>query len=550
MRRRTLSQLIVQSSLLGALSLTASCSVFDACVVAQEAPAQPAFKQKEVRLKSDKDIQEKTSEKNKARNGKTDKFDLAPLDLFYNDYLIPLLASGSPEAINRARKEIVEDIETLEKNKELAAKFNLKFIPQMREIVFKGSDGRVYSPQSRLNAALLLVRLNESVNNNGVGKPEPKVLGSVKDLLEQKENDGLASIGLSALIRQLKANADPKTNVVSDENRTKFVQILQVHLTAPASLSRTPESQNYLTEQVLECLTEIAKFDPEKGAAKLATAALSPALVKIIDAQESEWLVESALISLGSIKTVGLTPEDAVTLEKAIAKFTRQSIKDWRKRITSSGPSAGGVYGAGGVGGEMGGYGSEMGGPGQMGGDGYGAGAGGSGKGGGGGSGKGGSSEGGYGEMGMGGAGATIKKKNPFELQPKEVRNARRIAHQRFERIHLALNGAMNDGSGGVRRTTSTAQPSAVTPANSTEEKALLSLISSNAKEKGHVLALIAKVEQFQKDLNSEKIADLNSLTMTVRKSISDIRAACDAITGATKEEVSTETDDLEISSR
>ena len=148
----------------------------------------------------------------------------------------------------------------------------------------------------------------------------------------------LVSIALSALTRQVKGNA------VSEDAKTKFVQILQLHLTSPAPLTRTPDAQSYMTEQVIECLTEIAKQDPDKGAGKLAATALSPALLKIIDAQEteSEWLVESALLSFGAIKPVGLTPEDAQKLEQGIVKFARKSLKDWKKRLKNSGSLAGG----------------------------------------------------------------------------------------------------------------------------------------------------------------------------------------------------------------
>ena len=553
MRQRKLSKLLIQASILGALTFCPNYGLLDHRAAAQE----EVFKKKEIKIKpGSNEVQTKAKEKNAARAGKTEKSDLTALDVYYNDYLIPLLTHGAAEAINPARKEILEDIETIEKNKELSAKFNQKFIAQMRELALKGTDGKVYSPQTRLNAAVLLGRLNESVTNNGVGKPEVRVQGVLKDLLEQKENDGLTSVALSTLLRHLKAN------VVSEDAKTKFVQIIQQHLTAPAPLTRTPDTQNYLTEQVIECLTEIAKpdaekkIDPEKGAAKLAATALSPALVKIIDAQESEWLVESALLSLGSIKTVGLTPEDAATLEKAIAKFTRKSMKDWRKRITNSGASVGSFGGS--MGGESGGPpggGGYSGGPpgggysGGPPGGGYGGGGGGkNSRGGGGGGGKGGKGEGGGGEGmgGMPGAGGNQKKKNPFEEQPVEVRNARRIAHQRFERIHFALNGAFNDGTGGVRKAASATQPT-TPPATNTEEKALLALISTDPKEKVHVVSLISKIEQFQRDLNSEKIFDLNSLSMTVRKSRGEIQVACDTITGDKPEEVVEDTEDIDL---
>lgn len=154
--------------------------------------------------------------------------------------------------------------------------------------------------------------------------------------------------------------------------------------------------------------------------------------------------------------------------------------------------------------------------------------------------------------MGGGAGGATAKKTNPFDQQPKEVRNARRIAHQRFERIHAALNGALNDGSGGAR-TKATTSPSALAsgkPAAAAEEKALIALVSSDAKEKANVVTLIAKIEQFQRDLNSEKILDLSSLSRTVLKSGNEIKAACNSITGEKVEEVVSDVDELELGSK
>ena len=172
------------------------------------------------------------------------------------------------------------------------------------------------------------------------------------------------------------------------------------------------------------------------------------------------------------------------------------------------------------------------------GGGGGGGGKGGGGKGGGGG-GKGGGGEGGGGGYGgYGGAGgkggAAPKKTNPFEDQPKEVKNARRIAHQRFEKIHLALNGNLNDGHGRKTVTTVTASQ----PSTPSEDKALISLIASNQKEKEKVSSLLTKIEKFQNDLNGEKIADLGSLTSAVRVSRRGILNACDLITGEKKEAV------------
>ncbi len=501
MRRRTHSSLLVKSSLLsaiasmGAVALMVGSGMFESKTMAQAAQ-DAAFKVKDVKLK-DKEISEKAIERNKSKSGKTEKVDLAPLDLYYRDYLIPLLTqASSPESINKARKEILDDIETIEKNKALSAKFNPTFIPLMRELVLKGTDGKSYSPQTQINALILLGRLNSEVPASGAVKPEAGIQKTLVDVIDQKENDGLISCGLSILARHLKGSA------VTENFRIGFVKKLQTHLTAPAPLTRDLDAHHYLIEQVIECLTIIAKLDPDKESGKLATATLSPALVKIMGAQESEWLVEKALLSFGMITPVNLSPDDVAVVEKAIAKFVKQSLKDWKKRIADSGGS-GGSMGTSGYGGS-----GMMGGMGGMGGEG---------------------GEGGY---GMTGASTSNKKPNAFDKQPKEVKNARRIAHQRFERIHYALNSEF-------------LAPKPLV-ADSKErvplaQKSLLALISDNEKEKEKVTELIMKIEQFQKDLNDEKVIDLNALSMSVNKSIRDIRVVCELILAEAKEEISAE---------
>lgn len=491
MCRHTLPSLLVQSSFVGAVALTSGFGLFEAKTIAQA----PPLKQKEVRLKADKEITEKASEKNKARSGKSEKMDLAPLDEYYRDFLIPLLTQSSPDLVNRARREILEDIEAIEKNKELNPKFNASFIAQMKELAGKDKDGKTFAPQTRINAAILLGRLNKEVTNN-LTTPEPKVQASLLEFIEQKDNDGLTSSGLSTLARHI------KSATVNEVVLNKFVPVLQSQLTSPAPINRDPDAHNYLTEQVILCLTEIAKIDPDKGPGKLAATALAPALVKIIDEQKSEWLVETALLSFGTIKTVSLTPEEVITLEKAIAKFVKQSLKDWKKRITSSTGLMGGG-GSGYPGGGMDGM-SSSGGPGK---GGMGAGMDGG--------------DSGYGQA-MGGT-KPNPKKNPTEEQPKEVKNARRIAHQRFERIHLALNGAPR-------------KPTSALAASSNVDKALVALIS--AEEKDKVTGLLAKVELFQEELNDHNIKDLTTLTIAVAKSVKELRVACDLILGEKKSAV------------
>lgn len=505
MRRRTHISLVVQSSFFGAMALMSGPVLFEAKVHAQAAP--PAYKQREVKLKDSKAQQEKEKEKNKAKNPKAEKPDFGPIEEYYRDYLIPTLTQDNPELINKARKDILDDIESLEKNKELIGKFNTYFIKEMRDLALKGADGKSYSPSARINAAVLLGRL----------APEPNIQRTILDFIDQKEIDGVLSSGLSSLLKHIKNPA------ITEQVRARFVQSLQTQLTSPAPVTRDAEAHNYLTTQVIECLTEIAKLDTdkdkEKGPSKLATAALTPALIKIIDEQKSEWLVETALTSFGTVKHASVSAEDAVVLEKAIAKFIKQSTKDWKKRVQNSGASGGG--------GDMG-SGMGLSGPG------------------GGGAPKGGkgaaSSSGGDTGEGMssggGGSGGAPRAKKPFEDQPKEVKNARRIAHQRFEKIHLALNGmALNP----------VVQKRPVTDEKEKEkmktEKALLAFIPATEKEK--LTKLLDKIDLFQKDLNDEKISDLNTLMSTVKKSLDAVRAECDEILGEKKEVITEKDEDI-----
>ena len=140
--------------------------------------------------------------------------------------------------------------------------------------------------------------------------------------------------------------------------------------------------------------------------------------------------------------------------------------------------------------------------------------------------------DGGYG--GMTGASRAV---SPYAKQPKEVKNARRIAHQRFERIHFALNGVFYTPK---PLTTETKEK---TKAPSTE-KGLVALLSENAKEKEKVIELLIAIEQFQADLNDFKVIDLSSLSTLVSKSIRGMREATEQILGDAKDEVTKEPED------
>ena len=140
----------------------------------------------------------------------------------------------------------------------------------------------------------------------------------------------------------------------------------------------------------------------------------------------------------------------------------------------------------------------------------------------------------GYGGMQGGNRGAAM---SPYAKQPKEVKNARRIAHQRFERIHFALNGVLI-----VPKPLSTETKEKAKPP--TTDKGLLLLLSENAKEKEKVVDLLIAIEQFQNDLNDFKVIDLNSLTSAATKSIRGMREAIELILGDSKDDVAKEPED------
>lgn len=171
-------------------------------------------------------------------------------------------------------------------------------------------------------------------------------------------------------------------------------------------------------------------------------------------------------------------------------------------------------------------------GPGGMGMGSGGPGAGGMGRGSGGsggddeGGGSGGAAGGSGGRGGSGGPGGPGAQPRPVRPEkPKEVVNARRIAHQRFERIHHALNGAYVVAKKD--------QPGTKVP----EPAGLLPLLTEQEK-KDKIKSLIEKIEAFQSDLNDEKIIDLTTLTAKVGKSSKELRLICVDISGEKKPEV------------
>jgi hypothetical protein len=244
-------------------------------------------------------------------------------------------------------------------------------------------------------------------------------------------------------------------------------------------------------------LAIIAAADTESG--KLARPVLMSLVKSAVEKGklESEWLMETALWSLGQIPNPELPAEDVVALETGTVKFLQSSITSWLKRCdqtsaTSSGGSYPGGFGPGGPG---------KGGPG-MGGPGMG------GPGGGGGGGLGGEEGGGPGGKGA----SSSRPKNPYDEQPKEVRNARRMLHQRLERLHHALAG-----TGKVSTTPSTK-----------------GLIVWSADDRKPALEMIlSRIEELQKALNDDEISALDNLLSKTQEPLADLMKACSDLVGA-----------------
>ncbi|MEQ1827916.1 MAG: hypothetical protein ABL921_18290, partial [Pirellula sp.] len=487
---------ILRSSLFIA-AVTAGSSVwFGSTGQAQPAAAvADIYKKLDVQYKTDKEVNDKRKEKDKAKSTKSDKIDIAPIDDFYTKYLVPRLTNPSPEVINATRVEFITDITSVEASPASAIReYNQKLIGLLRDIILP-RDKVVYAPASRINAAIILCRLNASASAKDTKTtPDAMIQPLLAALIEPKEIDALSSLALTTLARHC------SEKVVSDNAEKQFVAKIRTFLDAPVPPARSAEANKYLIGQCIDCLNRMAESDPEKEASKEASAYLAPLLVKLIDTEESEWLLETVCMCIGSITPANLSEEDIGKLEVGIAKYARKSLREWKKRISMSSGALGGSAMGGYAGGGEGGY------PGM-----------------GGGMDKGSSGMGSYSD-GMGGMGGPGQRKgtNPYEHQPKEVKNARRIAHQRFERIHFALNGLYR------KPEPKAGEPVVLFPAT---DRGIAKLMPEGPK-KENIKKLIEKIEAFQTELNDEKIADLGSLTTLTGKSMKGLREICVEIMG------------------
>lgn len=481
----------------GVVALVSWCS--PPALYAQGAPAKGKFTVEPVKLSDDKARSAKEKEKTNELRG--DKADLTAMTEYYGGYVIPKLTEAVPTEINARRREIESDLELISKNKSKAVRDS--FNKKTYELFSAVAKNKAYDPITRITSMIVLTQLVREPAGKNPPVPEPDVLNDLYRILDPKklsnpderELDAVLYIAIKSLERYLRAQPTNPADGFPDNKQRAFVARIAEHMTVTPPVPRLLEGHQKMMEQALQTMTMFAT--KSKGETqKLASGSVLKFIVAVFnDERSSEWLKEVACACLGQITPSTLTPEETTKLENEISKFAISSLKDWRVKIAMSGSlaSAGGM-GMGGMGGMLGGdgYGSEgMGGEGGFGG------------------------EGGMG--GMGGMGGQPKANVNL---PPEVRNAKRIIHQRLERIHLALNG--------FPRKYPDSNPLAKSP-----PKGLITLVSDDEKPK--VQEAIEKLDKLQVDLSGQ-YADLGSLSNGVRVNLREFRLACVEISGEAKE--------------
>lgn len=462
--------------------------------VAQDPAAAPEYKVKTI------DPQQCNDKRRKEKNEllTPEKFDVASLEAYYRDCLFARLTQIDAVAMNQAREELFADIETIERkskaSQETLGEYNKMIAKQLRDIIAKDNDGKTYHPSARIIAAVAAARLNRQPQTpQSGGLPDPEGTRILIGLLVPTENDGMIATALSHLPRHW--NWPGMDERMMESARARFVTSVQALLAAGKPPTRGVEEDAYLRELIIENLTIIAngKGESAKQALPELLAIITPAIKN--SKTESEWLVEKSIWSFGQLSSVTLPPEEVVALERGAIQFLSSSLDSWTKRCNQTTAAAANSYM-----GRSGGPG--MGGPGMGGPPGAG-GPGGSGL------------AGGESESGAGGppgfSNRDAKPKNPFDEQPKEVRNARRILQQRLEKIHFGLNGYGKK---------STQLPT----------KGLVAW--SDDQHKAQIMKILSSIESLQGILNSDKIAGLAQVQSMTRRPIYDLQQACTAITG------------------
>lgn len=467
--------------------------------------AAPAYRTKNV----DASLCNNAKFKEKTDKLKPESFDIAGIEAYYQNCIFARLAQPNPELMNRARTEILDDIDVMERrvkqNPEMLNEYNRMLLRQIKELLSKDNEGKTYHPSARVVAAVIAGRINRTPGGtNAGGQGDPVATKLLLDLLDPKEaeNDGMIATALSYLPRHW---IYPGLDAAGLEKaQSQFLTNLQAFLVSQKPAARGKKEDEYLKELMIENLTLIGLGKGE--AAKQANSMLAGIIVPVLKEpkKHSEWLAEKSMWSFGQLKLADLKPEDIVAIQKGSLEFVKESLDAWTKRCDQTQAASpggfGGMAGGGGPPGLSGGGGP----PGLSGGGAAGPGS------------EGESGPGGGGPFGPPGfGGGNQKPKNAFDDQPEEVKNARRYLHQRLERIHYGLTG--------TGRKSSTAVPP-------TEAKGLMAMLDDAGKSK--LTDVIKKVESLQDELNKETLTSIDGVRVATRRPVFDIKQAITAIIG------------------
>jgi len=417
-----------------------------------------------------------------------EKFNLAGLEAYYKENLLPRLLQENAVAMNDARSELMNDIELIERrsrsNAKMLEEYNKMLVKLLSDVInTKDANGKLAHPSSRVVAAVVAGRLNrQAATSQAGGLPDPEGTRILLRIFSPTENDGMVAVALTHLPRHWTwAGMDAS---LMEQARKKFVSNAEVFLASQKPGARGEEEESYLRELLIENLRIIANGDSESAKAA------KPILISLIKSSlqkyksESEWLLETAVHAFGQIAKPETSAEELVDLETQTLKFLQASLRAWNRRCAQT------TYSADGTGSKF--SGSSKGGLGF-------------------GTDEGGSKFGGDAGGKQGGANAP-KTKNPFDEQPKEVKIARRILQQRLEKIHYGLDGF------GKSHTSDTT-------------KGILAFAAEDRKNK--LTNVIAAVETLQKAINDEKITQLGELVSSTRDAITNLQTACAAIVGS-----------------
>lgn len=442
--------------------------------------------------------------KEKNEKLKPESFDIAGIEAYYQNCLFARLAQPSAESMNRARIDILADIDLIERrakqSPEMLTEYNRMLMRQIKEILSKDNEGKSYHPSARVVAAVIAGRINrQPASNSAGGQGDPTATKLMIDLLDPKEaeNDGMIATSLSYLPRHWIYPGLDATGL--ERAQSQFLTNLQAFLMSQKPGARGKKEDEYLKELMIENLTLIAGGKAQ--AAKQANSMLAGIILPILREPKkySEWLGEKAMWSFGQVKFADLKPEDVQALQIGSLEFVKSSIDAWSKRCDQTQAASLGGFGgmAGGGLGGPGGFGA--GGPGSEGSEGE--------------SGPGGGPAGG--PPGGPGFGGVARPRNPFDDQPKEVRNARRLLQQRLERSHYGLTGTGR-------------KPLPGTPP--VDPKGLIALVDEPSKEK--LSDVVKRIEALQDELNKETLTSIDGIRFSTRRPIFDLKQAIAAIIG------------------